>query len=267
MNEATGPLALVTGASSGIGRELAAEFARHGFHVIMAAENEEIATAARDVGEHAEGGTTPVRVDLAHHEGVEELYTAVAATGRPLDAAAINAGVGVGGDFARHNDLADELNLIDLNVRSSVHLAKLILEEMVHRGQRRLLFTSSIAATTPGPYQATYAASKAFLYSFAEALRHELSDTGVTVTAALPGPTDTAFFERAGVLDTKLGQMPKDDPADVARESYQALMAGKHHVITGSTKNRAQVAAAKGMPETAKAKMHARVSEPGSGNA
>ncbi|TDD33077.1 SDR family NAD(P)-dependent oxidoreductase [Actinomadura sp. KC06] len=265
MSKSDRPLALVTGASSGIGRELAAEFAHHDFDVLIAAENEEIVTAAQAIGAASQREATPIRVDLAHPEGVEELYAAVKATGRPLAAAAINAGVGVGGDFARDNALTDELNLIDLNVRSSVHLAKLVLGDMVRRKQGRLLFTSSIAGTAPGPFLATYAASKAFLYSFAEALRYELRDTGVTVTAVLPGPTETAFFEHAGVLDTKLGQVSKDDPTDVARESYQALMAGKDHVVTGSLKNKAQVAAARGMPETAKAKMQANLSEPGTG--
>lgn len=261
MSDETGRLALVTGASSGIGRALAAEFARNGFDVLMAAENAEIVPAADAV----QGNTIPVRVDLARSEDVEKLHAAVLATGRPLAAAAINAGVGVGGDFTRHNALADELNLIDLNVRSAVHLAKLLLPGMVAQRDGRLLFTSSIAASGPGPYQATYAASKAFLYSFAEALREELRDTGVTVTAALPGPTDTAFFQRAGIEDTRLGQMSKDDPAAVARESFEALMAGKDHVITGAARNKLQVAASRAMPEQAKAKMMGKLSEPGSG--
>lgn len=255
MTEST-RLALVTGASSGIGRALADEFARHGFHVIMAAENAEITAAAEAVGD-----ATPVRVDLARPRGVEELYAAVGT--RPLDAVAINAGVGVGGDFARDNALADELNLVDLNVRSAVHLAKLVLDGMVRRGSGRLLFTSSIAATSPGPYLATYAASKAFLYSFAEALRHELQGTGVTVTALLPGPTRTNFFERAGVLDTRLGKSGKDDPADVARQAYDALMSGKDHVVTGSARNKVQTTASRAMPEPVKAKMHAMMSKPG----
>jgi short-subunit dehydrogenase len=182
---------------------------------------------------------------------------------RPLDAVAINAGVGVGGDFARDNALADELNLVDLNVRSAVHLAKLVLNDMVRRGSGRVLFTSSIAATSPGPYLATYAASKAFLYSFAEALRHELHGTGVTVTALLPGPTRTNFFERAGVLGTRLGKAGKDDPADVARQAYEALMAGKDHVVTGSARNKVQTTASRAMPEPVKARMHALMSKPG----
>ncbi|XVQ10474.1 SDR family NAD(P)-dependent oxidoreductase [Spirillospora sp. CA-255316] len=180
---------------------------------------------------------------------------------------AFNAGVGVSGDFARDTELADELRLMDLNVRSAVHLAKRVLRDMAARGEGRVLFTSSIAATGPGPFQATYAASKAFLYSFSEALRHELRETGVTVTALLPGPTDTDFFERAGLQDTRLGQMDdKDDPAQVARQGFEALMAGKEHVVAGSVRNKVQAGASKIAPETAKARLHGKLTEPGSGS-
>ncbi|MFD0688076.1 SDR family NAD(P)-dependent oxidoreductase [Actinomadura fibrosa] len=262
MTEQTRPLAVVTGASSGIGRELAAEFARNGFDVVMAAEDAGIAEAARAIGYGAT--TTPVRVDLASRAGVEELYAAVRAAGRAPAAVAINAGVGVAGDFARDNDLDAELNLINLNVASAVHLARLVLPDMIEAGSGRVLFTSSIAASGPGPYQATYAASKAFLYSFAQALRQELGDTGVTVTALLPGPTETDFFDRAGLQDTKLGQMDKDDPAQVAREGFEALMAGKDHVVAGSFKNKAQVAGARVVPDPLKAKAQGKLTEPGS---
>jgi short-subunit dehydrogenase len=134
---------------------------------------------------------TSVRADLAEYAGVEELYARGIALGRPIDAVAINAGIGAGGEFASQTDLRTELELIQLNVTSAVHLAKRILPGMVERGRGRVLFTSSIAGTMPGPYEAVYAASKAFLYSFAEAIRNELENSGVTVTALLPGPTDT----------------------------------------------------------------------------
>jgi short-subunit dehydrogenase len=137
---------------------------------------------------------------------------------------------------------------------------------MVQRGEGGVLFTSSIAATMPGPYQSTYNASKSFLYSFAEALRVELEDTGVTVTALMPGPTETNFFRRADIEDTKLGQSKKDDPREVARDGLEALSAGKDHVVAGSAKNKAQVAAAKVLPNTAMAAIHGRQSKPGSGD-
>jgi short-subunit dehydrogenase len=257
------PLALVTGASSGIGRELAGEFARGGFDVVVAAEDAGVTDVAREI-ESQEAVPTAVRVDLATYDGVQQLYDAIRATGRPLEALAVNAGVGVSGDFAG-NDLAAELRLVNLNVTSAVHLIRLVLPHMIELGGGRVLITSSIAATMPGPYHATYAASKAFLYSFAEAIRHELRETGVTVTALMPGPTDTDFFERAGMEDTRLGAMEdKDDPAEVARQGFAALMAGKDHVVAGSLKNRAQATAAKVLPETAKAKAQARLTEPGS---
>jgi len=136
---------------------------------------------------------------------------------------------------------------------------------MVARGDGGLLFTSSIAATMPEPFQSTYAASKAFLLSFAEALRVELEDDGVVVTALMPGPTETNFFERAGIEDTRLGQMDKDDPVDVARDGVDALLAGKDKVVAGSMKNRAQAVTARVVPDSLKAKVHGKLTEPGSG--
>lgn len=259
------PLALVTGASSGIGLELARQFAQNGFDVIVNAEDAELATAASSLSE-AGAEVRAVRADLATYDGVEQLWAAVMDTGRPLEAAALNAGVGVSGDFTRDIPLEADLNLIALNVTSVVHLAKRILPGMVDRGTGKVLVTSSIAATMPGPYYATYAASKAFLQSFAEALRYELKDSGVTVTALQPGPTDTEFFERAGMEDTRVDSSSKDDPADIAREGFEAMMAGKDHIVAGSMKNRAQVAASRVMPERAKAAMHAAQTKPGSGD-
>ena len=256
-------LAVVTGASSGIGLELSKQFAKHGFDLVVAAEDEGIARAAAEI--RAMGAEiTDVRVDLATAEGVEELSQRVGTIGRPVDAVAINAGIGVAGRFVE-TDLQAHLDLIELNVTRAVHLAGLLLPPMVARGRGRLLFTSSIAATMPGPYESTYAASKAFLYSFAQAIRTELKGTGVTVTALMPGPTDTNFFARAGLEDTKLGQSKKDDPAEVARDGFEALMAGKDHVVAGSPRNKAQVAAAKVLPDTVTASLHATMSKPGSG--
>jgi short-subunit dehydrogenase len=137
---------------------------------------------------------------------------------------------------------------------------------MIARGEGGILFTSSIAAVMPGPYMSTYNASKSFLLSFAEALRVEVRDAGVTVTALMPGPTDTDFFERADMEDTKLGQSKKDDPRDVARDGFEALLAGKDHVVAGSIRNRAQVAAAKAVPDKVAAAAHAPMSKPGSGS-
>jgi uncharacterized protein len=254
------PLAVVTGASSGIGRELARQFATHGFDVIVAAEDSELVSAADDLA--ATGAEIqPVRTDLATFAGVERLLEAIAATGREVDAVALNAGVGNGGAFI-DVPLAAEERLIDLNIGAAVHLAKRILPDMVARGAGRVLFTSSVASQMPGPYYATYAASKAFIQSFAQALRYELKDTGVTVTALLPGPTDTEFFERAGMEGTPVDSSSKDDPADVARDGFEALMAGKSQVVGGSAKNKVQAAAAKLLPDQARAATHATMTKP-----
>jgi len=255
------PLAVITGASSGIERALAAELAQRDYDVVVAAED-----AAVEDPKVLGDGTRPVlamRVDLADAKGVQELDKRVRELGRPVDVLCVNAGVGIGDRFV-DRPVDEHLRLVDLNVRSAVHLAGLVLPGMVERRAGRVLFTSSIAATMPGPYEATYNASKAFLQLFAQALRVEVQDSGVTVTALQPGPTDTEFFARAGIEDTKLGQSPKDDPRDVARDGLEALFAGKDHVVAGSLKNKVQAGLAKVLPEKATAAVHAKLSEPGS---
>jgi short-subunit dehydrogenase len=179
-----------------------------------------------------------------------------------VDAVAINAGVGVWGDFSRQTALEDELNLINLNITSAVHLAKRVLKNMVARGSGRVLFTASIAATMPGPLYAAYAASKSFILSFSEALRDELKDTGVTVTALMPGATETEFFHRAGMDNTKVGRAEKDDPADVAREGFEAMMAGRDKVVAGAFKNKVQATVGGILPETVSAGMQRKSVEP-----
>jgi short-subunit dehydrogenase len=256
-------LAVVTGASSGIGLELAKQFATNDFDLIVAAEDEELRTAEHEL--RSLGATVQAeQVDLATPEGVERLHRRIVAAGRPVDAVALNAGVGAGGAFATDTELDDELRLIDLNVRSTVHLAKRVVPAMVARGEGRILFTSSIASTMPGSFQAVYNASKSFVQSFALALREELADTGVTVTSLMPGPTETEFFERAGMLDTKVGAGDKDDPADVARDGFEALMDGKERVVSASLATRLQGRGSRLLPDRLKAKSHRRMAEPGS---
>lgn len=259
----TRPLAVVTGASNGIGYELAKQFAQHNFDLLVTATGPSINEAAQAF-EKLGAQVETVEADLATYEGVETLYSKIKATGRSVDAIAINAGVGVGGDFARETDLKDELNLIELNVVSSVHLAKRVVKDMVDRGQGRILFTSSIAALMPGTFEAVYAASKAFIQSFSQALRNELKDTGVTVTALMPGPTDTNFFHRAEMDDTSVGADKKDDPAEVAKQGFEALMAGQDQIIAGSLKTKIMGAASKILPDSLKAEVHRQLTEPGS---
>lgn len=259
------PLAVVTGASRGIGYELAVQFAQHGYDLIIVADSEDITKATKNLRAlDMDVDIKSYQYNLAKYDDVEQFYQQIKVTGRPVEAAAINAGVGVGGKFSE-TDLEKELNLISLNIISSVHLAKLIVQDMVKRSEGgRILFTSSIAATMPGPYEAVYAASKAFIQSFAEALHYELKDNGITVTALQPGPTETNFFHRAGMDDTKVAVQEKDDPAEVAKQGFEALMDGKGRVIAGSLKTKLGNAANDILPEQVKAKRHANMAKPGS---
>jgi uncharacterized protein len=257
------PLAVVTGASSGIGFELAKVFAEEGFDLLIAAEDEELDAASRELNQMT-ASVEAARVNLARPEGVKQLYERIQAGERPVAALCLNAGRGAGGAFAAETRLEDELEIIDLNVRSTVHLCKLVVADMVARDEGRILFTSSVAATMPGAFQAVYNASKSFVQSFALALRNELEDSGVSVTSLMPGPTETEFFEVAEMEDTRIGAGEKDDPADVARQGYDALIAGKERVVGGSLKNRLQVAASKVLPDSKKAEMHREMAEPGS---
>ncbi len=257
------PFGVVTGASSGIGLELAKQFVAHGFDLLIAAESGDLLGVANEL-RTAGAEIHTLFVDLSRYEGVRQLYQAVRETGRAVEAIAINAGVGVGGEFT-HNDLGEELRSIDLNVKSTVQLAKYIVPGMIERGRGRILFTSSIAATMPAPYIAVYGATKAFVQSFALSLRDELRDTGVTVTALLPGPTDTNFFDRAHMQTTKAGTETKqeNDPADVARQGFEAMMAGRQQVFAGSLKTKVQGLMSRVLPEATKARMHRKQTQPG----
>jgi short-subunit dehydrogenase len=254
------PLALVTGASSGIGLELARQFGQNGFDLVIAAEDAGLSAAAAELRSTGAVVQT-VQVDLRTPEGVRQLYATATAAGRALDAAALNAGVGQGGAFI-DTDLADDQEIIDLNITSTVRLAKLVLREMVGRGEGKVLITSSIASTMPGSFQPIYNASKSFLQSFAEAVAEELKDTGVTITSLMPGPTDTNFFHRAEMDDTPVGEGKKDDPAQVAAQGFAALMDGKNKIVAGSLKTKAQGAMNDVMPDKVKAMAHRQMAEP-----
>jgi uncharacterized protein len=254
------PLALVTGASSGIGFELARQFAQHGFDLVVNAEDAELDAAAVQL--RADGAEVhAVRADLRRAESVDLLWNRVRGLGRSLEAAALNAGVGRGGAFI-DTDWAHDLEIIELNVVSTIALAKLVLRDMTARNQGRLLVTSSIASTMPGSYQSIYNASKSFVQSWAEAVQDELKDTDVTITSLMPGPTDTEFFARADMEDTGMGQGPKDDPAKVAAQGFEALMAGERKVVAASLAVKAQEAMNKVVPDSMKAAAHRRMAEP-----
>ena len=255
------PLAVVTGASSGIGFELAKVFANNGYDLVIVAENERIFSAKAQI-EITGAQVIAYQIDLSHYSDVEEFFSLIDNLDRPVETIALNAGVGVGGNFARQTSLEDELNLINLNVVSTVHLAKRVVKKMLKVGRGKVLFTSSVASLTPGPFEAVYAASKAFVQSFAIALRNELSDSGITITSLMPGATDTDFFHRAGMDDTKVGKAKKDDPALVAKQGFDALMEGRDHVIAGSMMNSIQGGITKIIPESMAANLHRQQTEP-----
>jgi short-subunit dehydrogenase len=256
----TRKLAVVTGASAGIGLELARECVEHDFDLVICAEDHGIHTAAEHLSK-AGAFVLPVQADLSNYVGVKELYQAIVDTGRHVDALLLNAGIGVGGAFLV-NDLDQELKMIRLNIESVVHLSKLVLPMMVNRRQGHVLITSSVAATSPSPFLAVYGATKAFDLSFAEALRYELQDTGVTVTALQPGATDTEFFARAGMDHTKVAEAEKDDPAAVAKKGFEAMMAGKDKVFGASLKAKMENFVAEVLPDTTNARIQGKQTEP-----
>jgi short-subunit dehydrogenase len=255
-------LALVTGASSGIGLSLAKELASRGYDLVVCSAGERIAKAVeqlRGLGVDV----TEVRADLATREGVNTLWKAIGEGGRPLDIACINAGVGVGGNFWE-TDLDQELNMIELNCVGTVHLAKHVVQHMKTRNEGKILYTASIAGEMVAPREAVYAATKAFVLSFAHSVRYELRDTGITVTALQPGPTDTDFFHRAGMDDTSVGKKGKKEsqPEDVARQGIEALLSGKDHVYSASLTTKIEGMLANAVPGRVKGAMHEKMAKP-----
>jgi short-subunit dehydrogenase len=255
--------ALVTGASSGIGFELARELASRGYDVVVSSAGDRLYSAADELRSF---GTqiTEVQEDLATRQGVDALWKAVEADGRPLDVACLNAGVGVGGLFWE-TDLDAELNMVELNCAGTVQLAKHVVRHMAGRRQGKILFSSSIAGEMVAPREAVYAATKAFVLSLAHSLRHELADKDVSVTALQPGPTDTDFFHRAGMDNTEVGQKGKEanSPRDVAHQGIEALMEGKDHIYAASSlKTKLEGMVANAVPGAVKAAMHEKMARP-----
>jgi uncharacterized protein len=257
-----GMLAVVTGASSGIGRSLAKELASRGYDLVICSEGERLDSAAQEL-QSMSVNVTPIHADLATREGVDELWRAVESQARPIDIACINAGVGVGGKFAE-TDLDAELNMVELNCVGLVHLAKHVVRHMVGHNRGRILITSSIAGEMVAPREAVYAATKAFALSFAHSLRYELKDTEVSVTALQPGPTDTDFFHRAGMDNTEVGTKGKrqSEPDDVAKEGIEALLSGKDHVYSHSMTTKMEGMSANLVPGAVKGAMHEKQTKP-----
>lgn len=258
----TNKLALVTGASSGIGYWLARELAGRGYDLVVCSAGERLDKAVDDF-QGSGVSVTPISSNLATREGVTELWQAVTNLSRSVDVACINAGIGVGGLFAE-TDLDTELKMVELNCVGVVHLAKYVVRHMVERNTGRILITSSIAGEMVAPREAVYAATKAFDLSFAHSLRYELRDTGVSVTALQPGPTDTDFFHRAGMDNTQTGTEGKHEsqPEDVARQGLDALFAGKDHVYAASFKTKLEGMVANAVPGAVKGAMHEKMAKP-----
>jgi short-subunit dehydrogenase len=252
------PLAIVTGASSGIGYHLAKCAAENGFDLVVAADQplEGAAADLRALGAQVDS----VQGDLATREGLEALLAAV--RGRTVDALLANAGHGLGHGFL-DQDFAAVLHVINTNISGTIYLVQKVGQAMRQQGRGRILLTGSIAGFTPGSFQAVYNGTKAFIDSFSAALRNELKDTNITVTCLMPGPTDTEFFERAGMLDTKVAADSKMDPAEVAKIGFKAMMDGEADVVAG-LKNKLQVAMAKVTPSQLSAEQHRKIAEPGS---
>jgi len=250
--------AVVTGASSGIGYELAKCCAERGYDLLIAADEslDAAATALRGLGSTVE----TVETDLATPQGVEQLYAAT--RGRPVDALLANAGHGLGHAFLEQ-DWQQILHVINTNVTGTLLLIHKVGRDMRDRGSGRVLITGSIAGLMPGTYQAVYNASKAFLDSFAFALRAELKDTGVTVTCLMPGATETDFFERADLLDTKIGAGKKQPASEVAKQGFEAMLKGEGDVVTGWS-NKLKAAISHVLPSSVLAEQHRRETAPGS---
>lgn len=254
--------ALITGASSGIGFSLAKELASRGYDLAICSAGERLHTAA-EILQEAGGQVVEIQADLATREGVTQLWDQVMALGRNVDIACINAGVGVGGLFT-DTDIDAELNMVYLNCAGTIHLAKYVVQHMKALNRGRILFTASIAGEMVAPREAVYAATKAFDLSFAHSLRYELRDTGISVTALQPGPTDTDFFHRAGMDNTEVGSTGKSEsqPDDVARQGIEALLAGKDHVYAASMKTKLEGMVANVTPGAVKGAMHEKMARP-----
>ncbi len=261
MQTTTRSFAIVTGASSGIGYHLARQCAQHGFDLLIAADEPQIETAAaelRGLGVQVDA----VQADLSTTDGVDQLYAA--ARGRQVDALLANAGRGLGHGFL-DQDWAEARFVVDTNIVGTIYLVQKVGREMRARNAGKILITGSIAGLMPGSFQAVYNGSKAFLDSFSYALRNELKDTAVTVSVLMPGATETAFFERADMLDTSVGTAKKDDAADVAKVGFDAMMSGDADVVSG-LKNKFQATMANVTPAPVLAEMHRKMAEPGSAN-
>lgn len=254
------PFAIITGASTGIGFELATLAAKNGYDILVVA-NEPLINAAANDFEQFGTQVIAVEADLSTIEGVDRLLDA--AEGRRIDLLCANAGHGLGHAFL-DQEVKDWRMVVDTNITGTAYLLQKVLKPMVARNEGKVLVTGSIAGYIPGAFQAVYNGTKAFVDSFVAALQNEIKDAdGVTLTNLMPGPVDTEFFARGDMLDTDVGSDPKkSDPADVAKDGWDALMAGKASIVSG-WKNKLQSAVANITPNAILAEQHRKMAEPG----
>jgi len=247
MNEKT---ALITGASSGIGRELTRLFAKDGYNLILVGRDEEsLNQHAYNLSNQYGTQTTIINKDLTDPDAPNQIYAETTSKGTQIDVLVNDAGFGEYGLFATETDIQKELNVVQVNAVALMHLTKLYLRDMVDRNEGKILMLGSEVSVSPNPMMAVYGATKAFIKSFSEAIRNELNDTNVTVTVLMPGATNTNFFKVAGAENAKGADPSKTaDPAEVAKEGYEALMSGKDHVVAGWM-NKARVAMAHVLPD------------------
>lgn len=258
-----GKTALVTGASSGIGQELAKLFAQDGFNLVLVARSVETLHRLGEVFELNYGTeqVTVIEKDLSEEDAARDVYDQVKAKGITVDVLVNDAGISTYGKFATETDWETEKSLIHLNVLTTTLLTKLFLKDMVARNDGKVLQLASLVSITPFPLQAVYAATKSYIWNFTQSLVNELKDTNVTITALMPNATDTDFFNKAGAADTLATEM-LDDAAMVAKDGYEALMAGKPKVVPGGIKNKAFEVMAYTMPQEMMASQMRKVNTP-----
>jgi uncharacterized protein len=253
--------ALITGATSGIGLELARLFARDQYNLVIVARNEdELQRTSSELRQQYNIEVLTLAKDLFRRESPLEIYDEVTAKGIQVDVLVNDAGQGEFGEFI-NTDLNRELDIIQLNIGAYVMLTKLFLTDMVIRNEGKILNVGSIAGEAPGPWHSVYHGTKAFVNSWSAAIRNELKDTNVTVTVLLPGATDTDFFNKANMENSKILETGLSDPAKVAKDGYEALMSGDDKIVSG-LKNKVQVAMAHAVPDSMAAESMRKQQEP-----
>lgn len=247
------PKTLITGASSGIGYHLAQEFAAHGHSLVLVApDEEELQSIADEISNEHGVPIDVIAVDLRDPGSIERIEETA---DQSIEILVNNAGHGKRGN-AWEISLEDDISMVKLNIVAVLRLTNLFLPTMVARGAGRILNTASVAGFEPGPGYAVHSATKAFVLHYSESLATELKDTGVTVTALCPGPTDTDFFLKADMLETRSFQQANlMAPQDVAKAGYAAAMRGDRVIVPGAA-NKAMVFMRRLIPESLQAKLN-----------